>query len=228
MSDLAPTLLALLQTAVDTTATRLTVERSWIDTAAGIAQSLVSVLVLVMLLVGIALLWALKKSVEEMTKLLKTIYDPVMTAAVETRDAARELLDLTRHVRGHVDSVGDTVVEANDRLRAALHRATRRMRKLDALVGVVQDEAQHLVVNAVSAVRGAAVGGSALGRALRKGRASGQPRRRPRRAIDVRVELPVDIEAGDDERIERGRGTAGAIDATLERPRIRARDRHTS
>lgn len=227
MSAVAHSIVALLQASADSVGTRITVERSWLDTFVDIGQSLVSFLVLVMLVMAVGVLWAVKKSIQELTKLIKSVYEPVASAATETRDAARELLQLTKSTRGHVDKFGGTLGAANDRLHAAVAKAEHRFKRMDALVGVVQDEAEHLVVSAASAARGVEAGGAMIGRFLGLAAGEGGPRRRTtvREGSIARVAgVPAASgEAADDEMT-----LAVIADVPSERPRIRARDHRPS
>ena len=207
MSSATLPLITLLQVAAESTARgAITVEHSWLDTLANIAQSMVSVLLTVMIIVGVALLFALKRSVDELTKLIKQSYAPMADTIREAREVTGEVRTLVKSVAAPLTRITETVGDANDRARSAMLRAEDRLERLDALVGIVQDEVEDMVARTASLVSGFRAGGSVLrqslglrrrrGGAHRPGRAEGRavtdadlesdaaeaPRIRPRRA----------------------------------------------
>jgi len=219
MSALAsalPVLHPLLQAAADSAGTRIVVEHGWIDTMASLAQSLVSVLVLVMLVMGVLLLYALRRSIDELTKLIRSAYEPLRTAIAEAREATGEVRALVRGMQGPVQAAGATVEEVAARVRDAVDVAHDRLARLDALVDVAQGEAEEVVVRAASLVRGVRAGGRVVGETL--GLAH---RARGGRGRD-HVEDVDDAELVDD--VEDGEPDEAEDDARIvEAPRIRRR-----
>ena len=175
--SLSPTFATLLQAAADTAAPRILIEHSWLDTLANVAQSLVSVLLTVMLLAGVFLLYALKKSVDELGRLIKSAHEPLGTVLKEAREITAEVRTLTRKLTGPVTLAGETIEDVSDGVRAVMSRAESRLGRLDALVQIAQDEAEGLVVGAASLLRGVRTGGSALRRSLGLGRAKRKAKR---------------------------------------------------
>ncbi len=185
----------LLQAAADSAGTRIVVEHSWLDTMASVAQSLVSVLVMVMLVMGVLLLYALRRSIDELTKLIRSAYEPLRTAITEVRDATGELRTMVRGMQGPVKAAGETVEEVASRVRDAVDVAHDRLARLDALVDVVQGETEDVVVRAASLVRGVRAGGRVVGETLGLTRGA----RRGSRARDVAHEDDDEEEREDDE-----------------------------
>lgn len=181
----------LVQAAADSAGPRIVVEHSWLDTMASVAQSLVSVLVLAMLVMGVLLLYALRRSIDELTRLVRTAYEPLRAAIADARDATGEVRALVRAMHGPVRAAGATVEEVAARVRDAVEVAHDRLARLDALVDVVQDEAEAVVVSAASLVHGVRAGSRVVGRSL--GLAQ-RGRRRP-----VRVRRGDGVEAFDEE-----------------------------
>ena len=95
MTTIAQLSLAVLQAVPDTIGTRLTVERSWVDTVASVSQGLVSLLVLALLVVGVLALYSLRRSLESLTKLFQSAYDDLAAAAKDTRETAEDIRALT-------------------------------------------------------------------------------------------------------------------------------------
>ena len=180
MMQLTPMAQLLLQATADSTTTRIVVENGWLANVASFGQGIVSLLVTIMLVLIVLMLFALKKSLDELTKLVKSSHEPVHAVLTDVRDVTVELRTLAQSVRGPVTRIVETVDVAGARVRAAIERAEDRLERLDALAGVVQDEAEELVVKSASVARGLGVGGAALGAALfggRNGAKGGRPRR---------------------------------------------------
>jgi len=170
MAPLEHVLLPLLQVVADSAGPRLVVERGWLDTLASVAQSLVSILVMVMLVVGVLLLYALRRSVDELTRLIRNSYEPLRAAIGEAREVTGEVRTLARSLKAPVLAAGATLDEATDRFRAVMDVAEDRLARLDALVEIAQSEAEGAVVGAASLLRGVRAGGAVMQRAFGKRR----------------------------------------------------------
>ena len=70
---------------------------------------------------------------------------------------------MTRSVRGDVRLINTTVTSANDRVRKAVSVTEQRLNEFNALLRVVQDEAEQLFVSTASTVRGVQTGAAELG-----------------------------------------------------------------
>lgn len=210
MSSLAPSFFLLLQAAADSAATRIVVERGWLDTMANLAQSLVSVLVLVMLVMGVLLLYALKKSIDELTKLIRNAYEPLLGAIAEVREVTGEVRSMAKSLKAPVAKASDTIEEASERFRTAMDIAEGRLARLDALVDIAQGEAEGAVIGAASLMRGVKAGGRAVRRSLGLAR-----RARDNDGEDAIVE--------DDDEAEDVADETEEIEGEVEAPRIRPR-----
>jgi hypothetical protein len=110
----------LMVQAIDPDATRVVIERTWLDTLATVGQSLVSLLVLGLLSVGIFALLALRRALDELTRLVRTTSTDITAAVHDARMMADELRGMTSRVRGTVDAVRggvDTVRRTVNTLR---------------------------------------------------------------------------------------------------------------
>lgn len=191
------------------------VDRGWLETSAAVMQILVSVVLIGMLAAILLGLSRLAAALQEMTTLLRSSHDEISAALHNVRGVAEEIGEVTRSVRADVEAVSETIRTANDGARAALRRAGRRLRRLDALVGVAQEEAEDFVMSSASALRGLRVGAKALRRGFLFFGGNGARRKRRRlrdRAARRRYER---MEEYDGEEYEAGE--------LMERPRIRRR-----
>lgn len=197
MSSLAPSFFLLLQAAADSVGTRIVVEHSWLDTAANVGQSLVSFLVLVMLVMGVLLLYALKKTIDELTKLIRSAYEPLRTAIAEAREVTGEVRAMAKGLKAPVERASETIDEASDRFRAVMDVAEGRLARLDELVNIVQEEAEGAVLGAASLMRGVRAGGQAVRRSLGLARRDEASRRRGRGTGDEEDEADEGDELDD-------------------------------
>lgn len=77
--------------------------------------------------------------------------DPVMQHARAITDNVNAI---TVSVRSQVDQVNETITKANEGVQQALGAAEQRISDLNALIAVMQDEAEELFVSAASTVHG--------------------------------------------------------------------------
>jgi len=176
-------------------------ERGMMETLAGVGQFAVSLVVLALLGAVVFVLLALRKSVQELTKLLHSSYGDISSAAHSVRNVAEDVRGITQSVKTDVGAVSDTIRHVNSGVRRAVRRAEARLQRLDALVGVAQEEAEDFVMSSASALRGVRLGAAALKRSFLYARRRGLKRKKRR---------PV----RDEER---------RSDRAAERPRIRTR-----
>ena len=163
-------------------------ERSLMETLAVVGQFVVSVVVMVLLGAIVFVLLAMRKSVMELTRLVHSSYGDISAAAHSVRHVAEDVRGITQSVKTDVGSVSDTVRHVNTGVRRAIRRAEARLRRLDALVGVAQEEAEEFVMSSASALRGVRLGAAALKRSFLYTRRRGikRKKRRPIRDEDIR------------------------------------------
>jgi uncharacterized protein YoxC len=136
----------------------------WVQAFAGIAQI---VLALALLILGAALLIAalkvkaLMKKVEEQGQKLRIDLAPAIhnvTAVTENVNA------LSKTVRADADRLSATVTAATEKLTGAAKEAERKVGEFNALIGVVQEEAEDLFIGGAAALRGIRAGGETFRR----------------------------------------------------------------
>ncbi|MEO6445134.1 MAG: hypothetical protein ABIZ91_19360 [Gemmatimonadaceae bacterium] len=193
LMTLSSTFVTLLQAAAGGTVAAAVVERSWLDTLALVTQSIVSVLLTVMVILGVIVLLALKKSIEDLAKLVRNSHEPIREVLKEAREATADLRALTHSLRGPVALAGETLEDLSDGVRDVMERSAERLERLDTMIGIAQDEVEGVVVGAASMLRGVKAGGSSLRRSLglgggkRKSMFGRARRKRPSAADRVRA-----------------------------------------
>lgn len=169
-------------------------DRSVMETLAVTGQFAVSIVVLILLGALVFGLIALRKSVLELTRLFHSSYGDISAAAHSVRNVAEDVRGITQTVKTDFGAVSDTVRQVNTGVRKAVRRAELRLRRLDALVGVAQEEAEEFVMSSASALRGVRLGAAALKRSFLYTRRRGikRKKRRPPRDDDRRREPSAD------------------------------------
>ena len=165
-------------------------QRSAMEALASVGQFAVSVVVLILLAALVYVLLAMRKSVQELTKLLHSSYGDLSAAAHSVRNVAEDVRGITQSVKTDVGAVSDTIRYVNHGFRRVVRRTESRLQRLDALVGVAQEEAEDFVLSSASALRGVKLGAAALKRSFLYTRRRGIKRRkhRPVREEDGRPE----------------------------------------
>ena len=132
--------------------------QQWVNAFAGIAQI---VLAIALLAVGIGVLFAalkvkaLMKKVEEQGQKLRVDLAPAIRNVTTVSDHA---VAVSKRVRGDVDRLSGSVTAATEKLQEAAKVAEQRVGEFNALLGVVQEEAEELFIGGASALRGARTG----------------------------------------------------------------------
>ena len=165
-------------------------ERGLMETLAVTGQFAVSVVVLILLGALVWVLLAMRKTVQELTKLLHSSYGDISSAAHSVRNVAEDVRGITQSVKTDVGAVSDTIRRVNSGVRRVVRRAEARLDRLDALVGVAQEEAEEFVLSSASALRGVRLGAAALKRSFLYTRRRGikRKKRRPLREKNARPE----------------------------------------
>lgn len=172
--------LVLQDQAIRDTVVMIPAERGLMETLAVGGQFVVSLVVLALLAAVVFVLLALRKSVGELTRLLNSSYGDLSSAAHSVRNVAEDVRGITQSVKTDVGAVSDTIRHVNTRVRRAVRRAEDRLDRLDALVGVAQEEAEDFMLSSASALRGVRLGAAALKRSFLSTRRRGLKRKKRR------------------------------------------------
>lgn len=135
----------------------------WVDVAADVATIVIAVALIVT--GAVAIYGALK--VRGMIRRIRGDFDPAIRNLTAVSENAREV---SGALRKNVEELSGTVSDTNEKVRRATEAAEARIGELNALLEVVQREAEDVFVRAAAAVRGVQAGAGAL-RALRRGEA---------------------------------------------------------
>ena len=128
--------------------------------AADVASIVIAIAVLVFVFLGIALFARVSRMLAELRGAVHQNLGPVS-------DRARAISDnveyITQALRTDVEKLDDSVRALTDRLHTASEHMEDRIEEFNALMEVVQDEAEEIFLDTASTVRGVREGARAIG-----------------------------------------------------------------
>ncbi|MEO8911200.1 MAG: hypothetical protein ABI408_13385 [Gemmatimonadaceae bacterium] len=124
------------------------------STASGVMT--ITVIILTGALVPAA--WNFRKSYKKISNMLDKIYGDVNPLMRHASAIADNVDYISTSIRVDVQQVSQTVAAVNQRLQEALESAEDRMKQLNALLDVVQEEAESAFVTTASTIRGVQTG----------------------------------------------------------------------
>jgi len=127
-----------------------------------IASGLMSIALLVFTVAAVPAAWSFRKSYKRANDLLKRLYADINPLMHHASAIADNIDYITTSIRADVQMVNDTIATANERLRSAMSVTERRLQEFNALLAVVQEEAEGVFVSTASTVRGVRRGAAAF------------------------------------------------------------------
>ena len=151
------------QTLPDTIITKqVAVEQGTFAKIAGVAQGLMTISILVLTVVLVPAAWNFRNSYKKVNELIDRFYGDLGPLVRNANAIADNVNYITTAIRVDVQQFNQTVTLANERLTAAVKATERRLHELDALMRVVQREAEDAFVSTASTFRGVRVGATTL------------------------------------------------------------------
>jgi len=155
--------------------------RDGLSVAADVAIVVIGVAIIVVAIVTVALLLRLNRAIGELRIGVRQNLGPVS-------DRARSISDnveyITQALRADTERLNASVKALSDRLHQASDHMEQRIEEFNALMEVVQDEAEGIFIDTASTMRGVKAGASAI--------AGGPGRRRVGRTGRPSDEEPID------------------------------------
>ncbi len=124
------------------------------STASGVMT--ITVIILTAALVPAA--WNFRKSYKKISEMLDKIYGDINPLMRHASAIADNVDYITTSIRVDVQQVSQTIAAVNQRLQEAVESAEDRMKQLNALLDVVQEEAESAFVTTASTIRGVQTG----------------------------------------------------------------------
>ena len=147
----------------DTIVTKqVSVEQGTFEKIAGVAQGLMTIAILVLTVVLVPAAWNFRSSYKRINELIDRFYGDIGPLVRNANSIADNVNYITTSLRVDVQQFNQTVALANERLTTAVRTAERRLHELDALLKVVQHEAEDAFVSTASTLRGVRAGATTL------------------------------------------------------------------
>ena len=123
-----------------------------------IASGVMTITVIILTVALVPAAWNFRKSYKKISDMLDKIYGDVNPLMRHASAIADNVDYITTSIRVDVQQVSQTVAAVNQRLQDALAGAEDRMKQLNALLDVVQEEAESAFVTTASTIRGVQTG----------------------------------------------------------------------
>ena len=127
-----------------------------------IARAVMTLALLVLTVALVPAAWNFRKSYKRINKLLDQVYGDVHPIMRHAHTIADNVNYITTSLRVDVQQVNQTIATANQRLREAIAVTERRLHDFNALLAVVQQEAEGTFVATAATVRGVRAGAAAM------------------------------------------------------------------
>lgn len=128
----------------------------------GIASGLLTLAILALAVALIPAAWNFRRTYKKVSELLDRVYGDVQPLMRHASSIADDINYVTTSIRVDIQQINATVATANQRLQAGMEATEARLRDFQALLEVVQEEAEQMFVSTASAVRGVRSGAAAL------------------------------------------------------------------
>lgn len=156
-------MMLLLQARVDTIFIQTApVAQSWFAKVASVAGVLMTLTLLAMAIALVPAAWNFRKTYKKTTTLLERIEADVMPLTKHAHSIADNLDYISTAIRADIGMIQDTLQSANRTIRDAVGATELKVNEFNALLDVVQGEAEGLFVSTAATVRGVKTGASHL------------------------------------------------------------------
>ena len=123
-----------------------------------VASGVMTITVIILTVALVPAAWNFRKSYKKISDMLDKIYGDVNPLMRHASAIADNVDYISTSIRVDVQQVSQTVAAVNQRLQEALESAEDRMKQLNALLDVVQEEAESAFVTTASTIRGVQTG----------------------------------------------------------------------
>ena len=123
-----------------------------------VASGVMTITVIILTAALVPAAWNFRKSYKKISDMLDKIYGDINPLMRHASAIADNVDYITTSIRVDVQQVSQTVAAVNQRLQEAIASAEERMKRLNALLDVVQEEAESAFVTTASTIRGVQTG----------------------------------------------------------------------
>src|SRR6185503_1983989 len=147
----------------DTAVVKTAAQRDWFETMTGIAHGVLTLTILGLAIVLAPAAWSFWRTFRKVREIIDRVYADVTPITRHASSIADNVDYITTSIRTDVQQVNATIAAANRRLNHAVQVTETRLNEFNALLSVVQQEAEQAFVSTASAVRGVRTGAATLG-----------------------------------------------------------------
>ena len=137
---------------------QIAAEAGWFEKVTGVASGVVTITIIVLSAALIPAAWNFRKSYKKVSEMLDKIYGDINPLMRHASAIADNVDYISTAIRVDVQQVSQTVAAVNQRLQQAVSAAEDRINQLNALLEVVQEEAESAFVTTASTIRGVRTG----------------------------------------------------------------------
>jgi uncharacterized protein YoxC len=123
-----------------------------------VASGIMTITVIILTVALVPAAWNFRKSYKKVSDMLDKIYGDINPLMRHASSIADNIDYITTSIRVDVQQVSQGVAAVNQRLQDAVAGAESRMRELNALLDVVQEEAESAFVTTAATIRGVQTG----------------------------------------------------------------------
>jgi uncharacterized protein YoxC len=134
------------------------VEPGLFQKIAAYASGIASIALCVLTVALVPAAWNFRKSYAKISDMMDRIYGDINPIMRHASTIADNVNYITTSIRVDVQKVSQTVASANQRLMSSVELAEERIKELNALLSVVQEEAESVFISTASTVRGVRTG----------------------------------------------------------------------
>src|SRR3954464_10936336 len=138
------------------------VTQSWFAKVTGIAGGVMTLTLLAMAIALVPAAWNFRKTYKKTSALLERIEADVMPLTKHAHSIADNLDYISTAIRADIGMIQDTLKSGRAQLERALMGTEQKVNEFNALLDVVQGEAEGLFVSTAATVRGVKTGASHL------------------------------------------------------------------
>ena len=123
-----------------------------------VASGVMTITVIVLTVALVPAAWNFRKSYKKVSDMLDKIYGDINPLMRHASGIADNVDYISTAIRVDIQQVSQTIAAVNQRLQQAASAAENRMNELNALLDVVQEEAESAFVATASTIRGVKTG----------------------------------------------------------------------
>jgi len=139
-----------------------TASQSWFQKVTGAASGVMTLTLMILAVALVPAAWNFRKTYKKTNEIIDRIQADVMPLIKHAHSIADNLDYISTAIRSDVGMIQDTLKSANGRIREAVRGTEHRINEFNALLEVVQGEAEGLFVSTAATVRGVKTGASHL------------------------------------------------------------------